>query len=344
MKSGHKEFMRIPIIKEIFLKLKSGGLVSGEVIAASLGVSRADVNKHIKKLREMGCVISAARKSGYILESVPTEITFGNLEIILAGKIPNLRLVNLAKTDSTQLRIKALAEKGASEWLVVRADEQTAGYGRLRRAWTSPEGGLWFSVLLSPSLEPAAAPAISPAFSLAVRSAVEDVSGVKCFLKWPNDILVASPPVKNSAMAGGFKKIAGIITEISADPQRVHWLAVGCGINVSNRPPAGTPFPASSLKNAGAPLRRLNPAEILAAVLSSAKDVYDAYVMRGFGQFAREYDSYNILTGREVSVESFDGIAHGVAQGVDEHGRLVLKTAEGMRNVIAGDVTIKQIR
>ncbi|MDI6756617.1 MAG: biotin--[acetyl-CoA-carboxylase] ligase [Endomicrobiia bacterium] len=329
--------------KEIFLKLKNVGLVSGEALASSLGVSRADVNKHIKKLREMGCVISAARKSGYILESVPQSLTFGNLEIALADKIPNLRLVNLAKTDSTQLRIKALAEKGAAEWLVVRADKQTAGYGRLRRAWTSPEGGLWFSVLLTASLEPAAAPAFSPAFSLAVRSAVEAVSGVKCFLKWPNDVLVAAPSVKNPLIAGGFKKIAGIITEISADTQRVHWLAVGCGINVSNRLPSATPFPASSLKKAGA-RRRTNPAEILAAVLSSVKDVYDAYVMRGFKQFAREYDSYNILTGREVSVESFDGIAHGAAQGVDEHGRLVLRTAEGIRNVIAGDVTIKQIR
>ncbi|PKN00941.1 MAG: biotin--[acetyl-CoA-carboxylase] ligase [Elusimicrobia bacterium HGW-Elusimicrobia-1] len=320
--------------KKIFRELKKGALVSGEALAGAIGVSRADVNKHIKKLREMGCDIHAARKSGYIMKSGPDKITFDNLELALSDDIPGLCFVNLTKTDSTQTRVKALAEKGSAEWLVVRAGEQTAAYGRLRRRWESSPGGLWFSVLLRPNMAPSAAPAFSPAFSLAVRAAVERASGVKCYVKWPNDVLA-----KNRS--GEFVKIAGIITEISADSQKIHWLAVGCGLNVSNKVPSGALFAASSLLEAGAP-PSVEPARILAGILAAAKDVYDRYSRGGFAQFVREYDTYNALGGRAVAAETFDGETEGAVKGVDNEGRLILETSSGLKTITAGDVTIKK--
>ena len=131
--------------------------LSGEAMSRQLGVSRAAVWKAIEALRQEGYVISSAPNRGYCLQSAPDRVREGELAGPLAGCLVGSQLACLDVIDSTNTECKRRAMAGAPEGLVVLAEEQTGGRGRLGRSFQSPRGcGLYLSALLRPHLEPAA--------------------------------------------------------------------------------------------------------------------------------------------------------------------------------------------
>src|SRR5439155_24709018 len=111
------------------------------------------------------------------------------------------------------------------------AKTKSKGRGRLDRSWESGYGGLWFSLLLRPKLPPSRVPPLSLLAGLALRDAVENVCGIRAKLKWPNDLVVKVP------FRHVWKKLAGILTEMSGQMDRTDWVALGVGLNVNNTLP-----------------------------------------------------------------------------------------------------------
>ncbi|MDR0956550.1 MAG: biotin--[acetyl-CoA-carboxylase] ligase [Endomicrobium sp.] len=228
--------------------------------------------------------------------------------------------------SSTQTTVKRLARKGFKEGTVVIAEQQTNSYGRIKRKWDSRSGGLWFSVLLRPLMRLEEVSRISLLLSIALSITLEKNYKVDSEIKWPNDVLVFG------------KKIAGIIIEISAEQDLVNWVAVGIGINISNDLPKNLEDTAIALKTI---LKRgINKTEFFAALLINFENLYLDFQKNGFKQFFKIYNSKIAYKNRYVNVNSGYNSIIGVNLGVDEKGKLIVKTHDGFEHIVSGTLRI----
>src|SRR5664280_2992562 len=188
--------------------------VSGADLAGQLGVTRAAIWGRIEQLRQLGYEIEAGPHFGYRLVSVPDVLHADDLLARLGKtKVIGRDIRVFEQTTSTNDVIEKLARDGVKEGVVVFAETQTRGRGRLGRKWMSPaKRGLWFSVLLRPDLRPQETTRLNVASATALRRAIESQTGLKPEIKWPNDILIHG------------KKVAGILTELNAELDHVKYL------------------------------------------------------------------------------------------------------------------------
>jgi BirA family transcriptional regulator, biotin operon repressor / biotin---[acetyl-CoA-carboxylase] ligase len=201
----------------------SSGAISGTDLSQKLGISRAAIWARIEALRELGYEIEASPHQGYRLLSAPDVLHADDLGWRLEDRRRIGRDIRVfEQTTSTNDVIEKMARDGAKEGAVVFAESQTQGRGRLGRLWLSPaRKGLWFSVLLRPDLSPQAATQLTVVSAVAVRRAIEQQTGLRAEIKWPNDILIKG------------KKVAGILTELSAELDRIKYVLVGIGVDVN---------------------------------------------------------------------------------------------------------------
>jgi len=285
------------------------GPVSGPALAEELGVSRAAVWKHVEALREAGFGIESGA-DGYALHSVPA---YGG-DAIAVGLDAPYSVEYHDRLPSTNDRARELAVEGASDVLVV-AGEQTGGRGRLDRAWASPPGGVYASLLCRPDRPPAHAPIFTLAAAVAVTRACRE-AGVDAVIKWPNDVLLASDE----------RKLAGILTEMEGEADRISWLIIGIGANVDVAA-ADLPETATSVLEAGgtADRRRFCQRMVEEFHALDPEDVLPAW------------RDHAVTLGREVRVDTPGGVVEGEAVDVRFPGALVVQTDDGERVVHAGD-------
>src|SRR5277367_2805098 len=165
---------------------------SGAQLAEQLAVSRAAVWARIEELRRVGYDIEAGPHFGYRLVSAPDALHADDLLARLGpAKIIGRDIQVFEETTSTNDVIEKLAHDGVKEGVVVFAESQTKGRGRLGRKWISPaHKGLWFSILLRPDLRPQETTQLTVASATALRRAIESETGLQPEIKWPNDILI----------------------------------------------------------------------------------------------------------------------------------------------------------
>lgn len=309
---------------------EAAGPLSGEELARRLGCSRAAVWKRVAALRRQGYRIEARHAAGYALAGAPDRLGPAELAPYLRGRWR--RIAWHAEVDSTQRAARELARAGAPEGTVVIAERQTAGRGRLGRAWHSPAGlNLYCSIVLRPRLAPPAAPQIALVAGVAVAVAVAGETGRRPGLKWPNDVLLDG------------RKVAGILTEMESEVERVHHVVVGIGVNL-NAPRSA--FPRELRAKAGSLLlatgRRVDRAVFTARLLAALEARYERFCERGFASVRAEWESYSCLTGRQVRVASPEGEVGGRVLGLDGDGALRLAARGGaVRRVVAGEVTVR---
>ena len=309
----------------------AGGYISGEKMAERLGVTRAAVWKKIAALRDAGYDISSAPRSGYVLRSAPDRLIETEISQDLKTALVGRKVICYDAVDSTNLVLKNLAREGAEDGTVVVADSQGTGRGRMERAFFSPPGkGIWVSILLRPTFLPQDAPKCTLMAAVAVARAME-AFGLRAEIKWPNDILHDG------------RKLVGILTEMSAEMDRVNYVVIGIGINVNIAPedfPAELRSIATSLMQMkGAPMPRV---AFLQELLRALDDLYTSVQHEGFAPVLAAWREYAVTLGQEVRVigpagEEFEG----VAADIDAEGTLLVDTAEGRRRVLAGDVSIR---
>jgi BirA family biotin operon repressor/biotin-[acetyl-CoA-carboxylase] ligase len=297
-----------------------GRFVSGQEIGRRLGTSRAAVWKQVQALRRRGFGIEGARGAGYRLLGLPDLIEEQDLFSRLSRPDFWKTLVFFPVTDSTNSRAAELAGKGAAHGTVVCADAQTSGRGRLGRKWESPPGvNLYMSMLLRPHLDPAKAPQLTLVAAVALAAAIDGVSGLRPALKWPNDLFIDG------------RKAAGILAEMSADPDLLRHVVIGVGLNVNAETadfPATLREKATSLRiSAGRTFRRV---EVLARFLDSFAGYYEAFMSGGFKAILPEWGRRDVMAGKRVLLRHGADEDRGRVLGVDESG-LLLYRRDGSR-------------
>lgn len=230
----------------------------------------------------------------------------------------------LAACGSTNDEAARLAARGAPHGTVVSAARQTAGRGRLGRAWHSPAGNLHLSVLLRPALPPVQVPPITLAAGVAIAELVAAL-GPRPELKWPNDVLV------------GGKKLAGVLTEMASHGAAVDHVVVGVGLD-RLAPPAELAAIATSLEGEGV---AIDLAELRAAAIASLDRWLGAYLTGGVAAIAAAWLGHARLDGRRIRATVDDRPVEGRPVGLDEHGRLELVDDLGHHYyVAAGEIAV----
>lgn len=238
-------------------------------------------------------------------------------------------------TKSTNLDAKQAAASGCSHGCTVVSDEQTAGRGRLDHAWLSPAGlNIYVSFVLKPRVMTSAFPQIPVICAIALHQALAGMApSLSLALKWPNDLLTEDT----------HRKISGILCEGVTMKDRSLAVVAGIGINVNsslNDFPDDLRATATSLKMATG--QSWNREQILAAFLNRFEIVFDEWQnaanLRPFMDYWKRHD---LLAGRDIAILQDGKTEEGVSRGIDDEGRLLLETPDGVRLVHAGDVHLR---
>jgi BirA family biotin operon repressor/biotin-[acetyl-CoA-carboxylase] ligase len=230
---------------------------------------------------------------------------------------------------STNDRLAALARAGAPEGQLVLADAQTGGRGRLGRTWHSPAGeSLYLSLLLRPSLTPATLPPLTLLAGVAVADALA-AAGVAPVVKWPNDVLLPD--------GAGTRKVAGILTEMATERERIRHVVLGIGINVN-----AVTFPPELANRAGslrlATGRPHDRGALAAAVLNAFEPAYDELMTAGAQRCLERFRARAGLP-RPCRLERDGGALEGVAIDVEVDGALLVRDAAGaVHRVMSGEI------
>ncbi len=304
-------------------------VLSGAKIARQVGVSRSAVWHWVQKLRALGVKIKGHPKTGYQLERVPDILVPKVLETRLKGTSFARRIHHFFKLDSTNSVALALAAGGEPHGTLVIAEEQTAGRGRLGRAWHSEKtSGIYLSLILRPPLGPQQAPLLTLAAGLGACDAVAEVTSLQVELRWPNDLYL------------GGKKFCGILTEMQAESQRLHYVVVGIGVNVNQaRFPAELEAVATSLRLVGG--RAYSRLDILAHLLAAFDRYYNRLLKEGAAPIVTRFLEVSASArGQRVRVSTPWEQFTGTTDGLDETGTLRVRRDDGQTvSVLAGDVT-----
>ena len=252
------------------------------------------------------------------------EITAG-----LATKRLGRKVYALIEVDSTNTYASKLAAAGEPEGALVVSEYQTVGRGRLGRKWVSPPGvNVTMSLILRPDIPSPDAPLITLAASVALAKAVNGLYGLSSGIKWPNDLMVSG------------RKMAGVLTEMSAGPDRIRHVILGVGIDVNMR---RDDFPedirgssTSVMLETGGPVGRV---PLLCRFIEEFEVYYDALLTGDSGRVVSEWRKHSCTLGRRVKVNTQRGEVYGIARDIDDSGALILETDEGKtEKVTAGDV------
>lgn len=325
--------MKTKILKQL---RNAQDYISGQSICEELGVSRTAVWKVINQLKEEGYVIEAVQNKGYKITGYPDILTKTEIESQLTKELAVKSIAYTAELDSTNNEAKRNAENGAQDGTLYITERQTGGRGRRGRQWISPAGsGIWMSLLLRPSLNPANASMLTIVAAMAVTAAVERVvreegCTVDCHIKWPNDVVVNK------------KKICGILTEMSAEMECIHFVVIGIGINVNT-----TDFDetiqdvASSLYlETGKHMKR---SSIVAAFAQEFTAYYDRFLETGdLSSLIEDYNHMLINVGKQVQIQDRQDSFTGTALGINSRGELLVEKKDGSQIAVsAGEVSVR---
>lgn len=314
------------------------GYVSGQQMCLQFGVTRAAVWKAVNQLKKEGYQIEAVPNRGYHLiseQNADGQDVYGQNELssLIRTGWAGKPVLFLEEVDSTNTRAKLEAEAGAAHGTVIAADRQTAGRGRRGRTWNSPAGtNLSFSLILKPEFSPNQASMLTLVMAHSVARAVAQMCGVEAGIKWPNDIVVNG------------KKVCGILTEMSAEPDYIHYVVIGAGINVKEQA-----FPPELLDKATCLEREcghfVGRGALLARIMELFEEDYALFLKTG--DCSGFLDSYNALLvnrGKEVCVMEPKGEYRGTALGIKDSGELLVRTEDGsIQEVYAGEVSVRGI-
>lgn len=304
-------------------------VISGARIAREIGVTRHTVWRWVQKLRALGVRVKGHAGTGYRIEQAPDVLTPQLLRPRLDGTIFARRIHHHFKVDSTNLVALRLGHEGEPHGALVIAEEQVAGRGQAGRAWHSEKStGIYVSVLLRPEIPPMQAPLITLLAGLAVHAAIAEQTGLKADIRWPNDVLLAG------------KKVCGILTEMHAEPGRVHFVVVGIGLNVNNESlPKELAATATSLRMQGG--RAVSRIELLAKLLRHLERGYNQFLREGAEPLLRRFAQVSsYAAGRRVRITNGRESFTGTTAGLEPSGMLRVQRDDGrVEAVISGRVS-----
>ena len=306
------------------------GFVSSQRICKDLQITRAAVWKQIQALRRQGYSIRGVSSLGYQLCQVPDA-----LRVLEAD--PGIRTTRVGRailvkeeTESTNDDLWELGRQGAEEGAVVIAEMQRAGRGRRGRQWVSPANmNLYMSVLLRPPFLPAEAAVITLMAGVVLCQTMEEIFSLRPQMKWPNDLLLEG------------RKAAGILAEMHAEQESIHFLILGMGVNLNMTPdmfPEDLRYPATSVQMVLG--RAVERVPFVRRLLENLDQGYQTLLREGGALTIREWSRYCAHTKGWVEVSTAKETIRGRFRGLDEEGSMILEVSRGRkRRIRAGDVS-----
>ena len=303
--------------------------VSGETISNELGITRSAVWKHIQELRAMGYEIFSSQKEGKLTRTsnklLPYEI-HKKLKTQFIGK----KIRYLENTPSTIWVGKQMCSEGdvgKMHGMVIIAEEQTGGIGRMGRAWVSPSGGIWITVVLKPNVPIDHIFMITMAGSIAIARAIRKEFDLGALIKWPNDIFI------------GNKKVAGLLLELSADADAVHYCLLSIGIDVNVPLNQFSPALQKDITSISAEVgHEVDRASFLARILKEFESRYLLIESGEYEPIIREWKSLSCTLENRVQIRTLKNSFEGEAIDIDEFGALIIRKDNGkLERVISGD-------
>jgi BirA family biotin operon repressor/biotin-[acetyl-CoA-carboxylase] ligase len=316
--------------RELLLRLAAGP-ATGDALAQGTGLTRAAVWKRIEALRSAGLRIEARPGRGYAL-AAPLELLDSNVIQALMPAEVRLRVAalevawSLDSTNSELLRRRTPAEGAA----VLLAEQQTGGRGRRGRAWASPvAANLYLSLARHFSGGLARLGGLSLVVGVAVAEALQAQGFAEVGLKWPNDLVV------------GGRKLGGLLVEGGGEHGGPVRAVIGVGINVGMPEAFAMEIDQPYIDLAAMALSPPSRNAIAAQVLAQLLPVLDRFDEEGLAPFLARYSRLDVLAGREVLVHSAAGAEPGIAEGIAADGALRVRMAGELRNVHAGEVSVR---
>ncbi len=319
--------------KILTLLKESDSYLSGQELCNKFNVSRTAIWKAINQLKDEGYIIEAVQNRGYHLIEYPDLITYSEMKSVLTAKWAGAKLYYFDTLDSTNTKAKKLAEEGAPHGTLVIANQQSSGKGRRGRTWESPANtGIWMTLVLKPDMNPTNASMMTLVMALAVAKACNEITNVRCSIKWPNDIVLNN------------KKICGILTEMSAEMDCINHIVIGVGINANmDEFPDELKEKATSIKmEKGAKIKR---AQLINKVMMHFEEEYELFMRNE--ELTLQTATYNDLLvnkGKEVVVLEPSNQYNGIAHGINQKGELLVEKVDGqVIQVYAGEVSVRGI-
>lgn len=309
---------------------KKGEYISGEELAAALGVSRTAVWKHINQIKLEGYSVESSKK-GYRIAAGLEKLLPMEIKSKLGQKKIGDNIIHFDSLDSTNNYAKKIASE-AKEGTIIISEEQLSGRGRLGRNWCSPMGaGIWMSIILKPLIPPAEASRLTQVAAAAVCNGIRQVTGLDALIKWPNDLVVNG------------KKVCGILTEMAGELNEVSYIIVGIGINVNTDTfPEDLEEKATSLyREKGKKVDRIR---LISTIIDEFADLYYAYAAdKDFAKALQVCRQHSAILGRLVYlVRGEDSREQVLALDITEEGLLKVKKEAGeIIEIASGEVSIR---
>jgi BirA family biotin operon repressor/biotin-[acetyl-CoA-carboxylase] ligase len=319
-----KQFLVLEQLRE------AKGPLSLQELADRTGLARTQVSAAMRSLRSMGYTITSVQKGVYVLGSSTSRLIPHEIQRKLRTTFIGHEIRYYDKTSSTSAVAKDLTahqDPASLHGTVIVAEEQTGGMGRMGRAWVSPGGGIWTTIILKPRIPIDRLFMLTMVGSLAVVRGIKKATAIGALIKWPNDIYIGS------------KKVGGVITELSAEGPIVHYVLVGIGIDVNvpirDLPPRLRDSATSLASELGHDVDRV---ALLATLLREFELRYNQVESGEYDTIVREWKSLSCTLEHRVRIHLGTRTFDGEAIDIDDYGALVVRKDSGaVERVIAGD-------
>lgn len=321
--------------KVLSILRKHEDYVSEEEISQALGITRKKVGEHVRRLRELGYELSSAPGKGYMLKAAPNVPSDLEVKPFLKTISVGRRYKYFKTIDSTNTYLASLYPSQAVHGMVVAADRQTAGRGRMQRSWHSPAGeNLYFSILLRPEIVPTKVPQLALVTVAALlKVLISRFPDLSPKVKWPNDILVQG------------RKLAGILCEMRSEMGAGCSVIIGIGINVNSRHakyPAELRDSVISLLDATGKIA--NRQKLVVHILAQLETCYEIWLKEGLQPFIDFLEDNSALKNQEITVVIGDREITGTVRGLSGNGALKLETPDGILQISSGEVHLKKVK
>jgi len=323
-----KEATKVMSTKQKILAIlrQDGGIVSGEKLASTLDISRTAIWKAVRELEKQGYHIEHFPNGYHYLVSDVLE-----KELITNEHLPTSAIFIKEETESTMDDAKVAALKQQTSPALFIAEKQTGGHGRFGRAFFSPNGQIYMSLLLEPNQTFEELPQYTILAAVALSLAIDHYTGKQTQIKWVNDIYLEG------------KKVCGILSEATSNFEagRIQHVILGCGINFSLDPQS---FPTNLQTKAGPIFPQANPSVTRNQLIQLIwQYFFELLEDLPNNKYLETYRSKSMVLGRRVQFSQQGVTYHGKATKITDTGELVVQTKQGGKTLSSGEISLEAI-
>ena len=332
---SYTSFDNVGLVKVLsFFQTHDSEYLSGQDLSDVLKISRVAVWKHIKKIQTLGYKIESKQKLGYRLVDETEKLLPWEIIRDLKTEVIGKRVYYFKEIDSTQNFAQQIALDKKENGTIIIAEKQTAGRGRLNRKWTSPKGGIWFSLIIHPKFDVSSSTLIPILSAVALSKSIKSVLGIDTEVKWPNDITLNG------------KKVAGVLVDASFQANKIDYLILGIGINFDidakklEKRLSKTPnfYGINSLRKKD---DKIPPKLLLKEFLLQFEKNLSQLDNGEKLKIVKEWTKRAVGIGKKITINTSNGKISGISKGIDNDGALKLKTSKDMKKIFVGDVVLK---